>query len=306
MYDIKRILVAVDLSPIDQSLIRYAYRLSTVQQIEKIYFVSVVKNLDLPEEISAAYPELLAPMDESLKKQIHDTIGKTVGEKLSTPFDIDIIEGDTTKQVLRWAKIKGVDLILLGKKSTSDGSGINGSKIARLSPCHVAFIPEKMPEEHIHLLVPVDFSDPSKLAVELALKIAHANTHARVSCMHVYHVPSGYHVSGKSRSEFSEIMKKTSEKLYRQFIDTIDTQGLEVPCAMVLGDLDKVPELVNEHAAKHSNSGVVIGSKGKTKAASLLLGSTTERFIDIGLDHPLVVAKPKNEIMDVFDAIMKS
>ena len=147
MYEIKRLLVALDLSEIDKSLIQYAQKISETLSIDKIYFVTVVKKLDLPEEISAQYPDLLAPVDESIKQQLKVVIEDVTGENMAVSYDIDVLEGDVTHRVLHWAKVKEVDLIVVGKKSGAANKGINGDTIARLSPCHVAFVTEKLPSE---------------------------------------------------------------------------------------------------------------------------------------------------------------
>ena len=235
MYDIKRVLVTLDMSAIDDSVIRYARMLSDVLSLDKLYFLTVVKKLDLPEEITTQYPDLLAPVDESIREQIRSNIEKIVGAKLDLPYEIDVLEGDVTRQVLHWAKVKEVDLIAVGKKSGSSNKGLNGDKIARLSPCHIAFVPENLPERISSLLVPVDFSESSRLAVELAVKICTARGSGQVQCLHVYHVPSGYHVSGKNHDEFAEIMRNTAMKLYEQFISAVDKKSIEVICEYVLG-----------------------------------------------------------------------
>jgi len=226
-----------------------------------------------------------------------------MGGQSAVPYDIDVLEGDVTQQVLHWAKVKEVDLIAVGKKTGSANKGLNGDKIARLSPCHVAFVPRNLPEIVANLLVPVDFSDSSQLAVQLAVKICTLNPGGFVNCIHIYHVPSGYHVSGKNYEEFAEIMKNTARKQFKQFISSIDTKDIKVECEFVLGSHEHIAEQVFEFAGKCNATGVVIGSIGKTKLASLLLGSTTEKFIHNNIGLPLIVAKPKNEILDIFDAI---
>jgi nucleotide-binding universal stress UspA family protein len=306
MYDIRRVLVALDLTEIDDALIRYARVLSKALSLDKIYFITVVKKLDLPDEITAQYPDLLAPVDESITERIRDRIEKIMGSEMSIPYDIDVLEGDITSQVLHWAKVKETDLIAVGKKTGSTNKGINGDKIARLSPCHVAFVPKRLPESISKVLVPIDFSDSSQLAVQLAVKISAQNEGSTVQCIHVYHVPSGYHVSGKSYEEFAEIMKNTAMKLYKQFISSIEDKGTEVKCEFVLGSHENIAKIVYSYAGKSDAAGIVIGSKGKTKVASMLLGSTTEKFIHQNAGHPLIVAKPKNKILDIFDAMLSN
>ena len=151
--------------------------------------------------------------------------------------------------------------------------------------------------------MPIDFSDSSQLAVQLAIKICKANGEGYVRCIHIYHVPTGYHVSGKSHEEFAEIMKNTASKLYNQFMSSINTDGIEVKCEFILGKQDRIESTVYEFASSTDVNGIIIGSKGKTKMAALLLGSNTVKFIHMNVSYPLIIAKPKNKMLDIFDVI---
>ena len=54
---IKRVLVAVDLTEMDETLVRYITRLSNEIELDKVYFLNVTKNLELPEKIVEKYPD---------------------------------------------------------------------------------------------------------------------------------------------------------------------------------------------------------------------------------------------------------
>ena len=57
MEEIKRVLVAVDLTEMDETLVRYIARLSNEIDLDKIYFFNVMKNMELPDKIAEKYPE---------------------------------------------------------------------------------------------------------------------------------------------------------------------------------------------------------------------------------------------------------
>jgi hypothetical protein len=71
------------------------------------------------------------------------------------------------------------------------------------------------------VLVPVDFSKHSTLALEQAMELAN-NEQAHITCVNVYSVPSGYSKTGKSYEEFAEIILNHSKKDFASFISKYD------------------------------------------------------------------------------------
>ena len=51
MYPIKKLIVCLDQSPLDQTLIAFAGFIAKVNQVKKIYFANVIKNFSLPKEM---------------------------------------------------------------------------------------------------------------------------------------------------------------------------------------------------------------------------------------------------------------
>lgn len=305
MEEIKRILVAVDLTEMDETLIRYIAYISNKIKLDKVYFINVMKNLELPEKILEKYPNLAAPMDESTKKEIQYTIDEEAGNQLKVDYEIKITDGDITDKVLKWAKIKDVDMILLGRKSGLEGQGIVSSKIVRLAPCSVVFVPEVLPELLKRLLVPIDFSDASKLSVKYALFIAKNVPELKVTFLNVYHVPTGYHVSGKSVTEFAEIMKQNAEESFKEFISEFDTSQLNYEAKFIFDEKNDPAKKIYHFALKNNATAISVGSKGRTQAAAVLLGSVSEKLITLNSQIPTIVAKQPRHNMKFLEALLK-
>ncbi len=304
MYKISRVLVAVDLSTIDDTLIQYVSRLSNNMALDKVYFLHVVKKLELPEEIVEKYPDMIAPVDESIKKEIQFAI-ENCPIKIAVDYEIDVVEGHPVEQIIKWSKVKETDTIFLGRKTRDHGEGIISSKIVKLSLCTVAFIPEKLPPALTKVIVPVDFSSTSKLALEFALRISKINENLNVICLNVYNVPSGYHYTGKTYEEFADIMKNNAKRNFERFIKDIDTEGARVESKFVLDEDDNVPRVIYNVVKKENVNGIIMGSKGRTDIASILVGSVAEKIMRIEKDTPLFIVKGKKHNMDFMDAIMK-
>jgi len=61
MYRYKRLLVGLNLSEEDKTIIRYVSMVSRLAKSEKICFIHVPETLDIPKELLEEYPEFAAP-----------------------------------------------------------------------------------------------------------------------------------------------------------------------------------------------------------------------------------------------------
>ncbi len=305
MNKLKRVLVALDLTQIDEALVQYITMLSNKISIEKIYFFNVLKNFELPDEIAEKYPDMVAPQDEAAKKSIQFTIDKVSEGKLKAEYEIKVVEGNHAEKLLKWAKIKEVDLVVVGRKSGLDGEGIVSRKVVKLAPCSVIFVPEVLPQNLQKIVIPIDFSPASKLAFEFSLFIASNMPGMKITCLNIYDVPSGYHSTGKSYEEFAEIMENNAKDSYQKFVGQFDTNGKDVDAKFEMEHKDRIAKKIYQFSVKEKASAIVIGSKGRTQVAALLLGSIAEKLIHLNTQLPLIVVKERRHNMDFLEALMK-
>jgi len=108
MYDLKRMLVCLDQSEIDQTLIKAAAEYGNMGQVTDIYFVTVVKSLELPDDLKEEFPDLQKPLDEKIEQQMRERIDKAFSG-VDCRFHFDVLEGDPTKQIIHWSRVKEVD-----------------------------------------------------------------------------------------------------------------------------------------------------------------------------------------------------
>jgi nucleotide-binding universal stress UspA family protein len=69
-------------------------------------------------------------------------------------------------------------------------------------------------------------------------------------------------------------------------------------------DEEKEPaECIARFVREHEIGLLVIGSKGRTAAASIVMGSIAKNLTQILHDVPLMVVKERNKSMDLLDAL---
>lgn len=302
MYQVKRILVGLDLSEMDKKLLTYTSLLVKLFDIEMVYFLHVAKSLDIPAKVSDKYPDLLAPIDETLENTIKENIKQYFTG--SCKYDVEVREGNAEDTMLRWADIKEIDLAVMGRKLEMKGSGILPGKLARTIHCSIMMVPEGAKEKISKVLVPVDFSKTSSLAFQEALTIKEI-TGAQIMVQNSYEVPSGYHLSGKSYEEFAEIMKSNAYEDAVEFIGREKVKPSEVEITLTLDEDDDPAKKAYDVASEKEADLIVIGSKGRTGIASILLGSVADKMTRYDTNIPLLIVKDKKENLNFLQALLK-
>ena len=153
------------------------------------------------------------------------------------------------------------------------------------------------------MLVPVDFSSHSALALRLAESIQQ-KTKASIDLVNVYYVPIGYHKTGKGFEEFAEIMKGHAQNDLAKFLKKNEF-AQDLPCEFMLDKDDSISDQLYHHAQEAHADLIIIGSRGRTKTAALLIGSIVEKLVFEDVDVPVLVVKNKGENMNFFEALMR-
>ena len=296
-------LAGLDLTEMDDHIIRYAAMICKALSVEKIFFVHVARSLELPKKVLKEYPDLLAPLDESIRVDLRKKVRAFFDDVPGTQVEVEVKEGEPIEKILRLTKIKEVDVILMGRKQSLKGSGIVSSRIARKSPCSLLLIPESAPQVIDKIMVPLDFSRHSALAINCAEHISEA-TGASLSFTNVYKVPTGYHATGKSYEEFAKIMEHHAHDDYKDFLDQHSLEK-ENPCSYLLSNDGDYAELLYQHSRDIKATLIVLGSRGRTSAAVVLIGSLAEKLTYLDHDIPLFIVKEKGENMGFIEALMR-
>ena len=141
------------------------------------------------------------------------------------------------------------------------------------------------------ILVPVDYSEPSRRALELALTLDET---ADVTVVHAWDRPAYVgeemvaHADGSRRS-LSELIRENAEREMTEFLARVKTPpGKTFRHHLVTGD--PVSAIIAE-ASKPGYDVVVVGTHGRTGMTKLLLGSVTEKLIRLS-PIPILTVPP--------------
>jgi len=300
-------MVGLDMSEIDEDLIRYSFFISNViQQVETIFFVHIENQEDSVPEIQELYPEIqLNSTAEFITNKIKDLVDKYNIMDRQVEVFVRVVQGDPLTKILHLSKVHQIDMIVTGRKNILEGSGLLAVKIARRALCSVLCIPEKSKNEITKIFIPIDFSDFSHLAMDYALSFAKDNSIIEIVCQHIYKLPKGYLTSGKSQEEFAEIMLENAKRNYANFIGHYDLGNTKVSIRYSLDAKNVATKMTYNNALVEQADFIMLASRGRTNAAATLLGSFAEKLLTENANLPMLVLKNKQRNLDMISALLK-
>jgi len=303
MYDFKRLLVCLDHSEMDDTLIKVAAKYAAFGRADNIYFVTVARSLEVPDAVNRNYPDAIKPVDEQMKEAMKGKI-KNHFDKINCDFHFDVLEGDPTYQIIHWADVKKIDLIVLGKKPYHIGKGVTARNIVNIVHCSALFVTTNSCLQPKSILVPTDFSKASHLAFQKAEKIA-GIVKASLTCLHTYEVPTGFHATGKTYDEFAEIILTHSKDDFAEFLKQENGNLPEVKEKYLLDTHGHPDKLIADYVKSNKFDLLVVGSKGRTALSSVLLGSVAAKLVESDIDMMILVVKSKEENLKFIEALLR-
>ncbi|MDT7827530.1 universal stress protein [Pricia sp. S334] len=281
----KHILVALDLSKMDESLIRYASFMAKTFPLEKVFFVHNIKKYELSELFS----EQLKDID------LDKVVGDELNEKVEALFEAEmnwevlISEDPYTESLINYIVNKfDIDVVLLGNKSSLKSTGTVSGKLLRLLKCDLLAVPKNAETAMKEIWVGTDFSQRSKKALRTAQTLQHIVS-AKLTAAHVFNVPIHFSPYLTTDSMASKIERHVTDKCTR-FIQNLEhPEGIRQ--RIIPGREPGIANSLITHAQRAGADLLVVTDKGNNPFSNLLIGSVTEDLFNQISDIPLWIAK---------------
>lgn len=308
MYAFKKIMVALDLTAMDQYILTYLEGLSKFVEAEKIYFINIQKELDIDAETKSLMGvDNNVALDEHVVSLMQESVKKFFPSCGSFECEFDVAEGSSSTEILRWTKMKSSDLVIMGKKKKLKGEGIMLQQIASKINCSILLIPEGYKKFKLQkVFVPVNFTKQTNLALEEAISMQDKTSQKlKIYCHHYYELPLGHEKSGKTDAEFAAIMDKNASKKFIQMKHDLSIKTAEFNYSDDLLKEGNIAKELVKKARDYKADLIIMAEKSKTLAAQLFLGNTTKKMIINLKKTPLLIVKNKNETFDFWDFFSK-
>jgi len=285
MADIKNILVALDLSDIDNTLIEYASFIAEVLDVKKVYFVHNIKK----HEMSELFEEQLKDinLDEIIGNELNDKVEEKF--KATAEWEVLISEDPYSESLINYIVNKyEIQLALIGNKNKTKGTGVVSGKLLRMLKCNILSIPNHAKPQISSIWAGTDFSSASNKVFKTAENLQ-TILGAKVKAVHVYNVPlqfSPYIPKEHLNLKIETHLKEKQEK----FIKKINYKG-DLTSEIIHAKGSGVAEKLRTKAEAAKADLIIVGDKGRNTFSSLLVGSVTEELFNQDLEIPLWIVK---------------
>ncbi|MGD9762849.1 MAG: universal stress protein [Candidatus Binatia bacterium] len=282
LYD--RVLVAASCTDADGVVFDYAAMLARLQPAAAFH-VAYVLPPGLPAAAERAALDALAHGIPAPLRSLSADGRLTTAIRAGAAIDV----------LLRETIDTGADLLLVGEPR-GGARRVLSRRLAMKAPCSVWMVPESAPVRIERMLVPVDLSVRSADALSLATAIAAAAGIERCQVLHVRFEPSlvGY-------AEYEDAADSEVREAFALFAARIDWHGVDLEPVFV-DSADVTSAILHAADAKRSDL-IVMGTRGRSGAAAVILGSETEHVL-LTSSVPVLAVKHFGSQMRFLDALL--
>lgn len=290
MKSYKTILVGINFSSLDEKVIAFAQVLKAIVKPKDIIFYHAID----PESDFGKQKE------SDIKVKALEKFKHTFRNNLSDNETFITEMGDPHKLLLKKSGEEDVDLMVLGRK-VSERNTILTDSLINSAKSSLFLVPEQANGKISNIVIGINFSEESHQSLDAAVDIAH-HTGAEIHCLNIYHVPSGYHTSGKDYNEYAEVMKQNAIKASEKF-QKKHQYDIPLNFEFVLDDDTDPADKLYEYAKRTNADLICLGSKGLDNFAALFFDTTTEKIVEFSNHIPMLIIRGKKKGRNLIDVI---
>jgi nucleotide-binding universal stress UspA family protein len=267
---------------------------------ESLHLLHVIDNLELEALRHLAQPKLDT---EQRLMQLSRTQLTEIKDKLSEKYRVQVTTtalnvGRPQTELVRYAQYTNADLVVMG----AHGAGfirdlIIGStvdKVLRKLTRPLLIVKREPLIPYQRILVPVDFSESSRQAIEMAMSIA---PHADIAILHAFEVPLEaklrlYQVNDEAIRAYRARVKAKSTRKMLQLVSEFKAPDASLSQLIEPGSAAAV---ILEKAEILESDLIVMGRRGQSAWEDMVLGNVTRRVIQEATCDVLVIDRERPE-----------
>jgi nucleotide-binding universal stress UspA family protein len=206
-----------------------------------------------------------------------------------------VLAGDRIDKLLEYAAGAGCDLVLVGHRRNRSGRRSLARRLAMKVPCSLWLAPDGSDARITSVLAAVDFSEPSAHAVSTATLIASRAGLTECAALHVFFDEA------LAMYEDMGTANRADEEGFARFLSPLDLHGVRV--RKTFADSPTVSGASRRHIQDDGVDLVVMGTRGQSASAAILLGSESEQMI-METPVPVLVVKARGERIGLLQALL--
>ena len=194
----------------------------------------------------------------------------------------EVLHGDVLDGLIDCSASRGSDVVLLGHSGRHRKRSL-ARRLAMKAPCSVWMVPDGSPPSLNAILAPVDLSKPSADTLDLATALAERAGLDECCALHIY-----FNDVLVTFEEFEEVLIENKEQAFDLFVAPIDLHGIHARPLFI--ESAHVAQTILNVAVEQKFDLIVMGTRGRSASAAVLLGSETEQVI-IDTTVPVLAVK---------------
>ncbi len=286
--------VALDGTDMDNKIVDYLKFILPLYPVKKIIFFTLIVEGQIPEnkQYSSNFKKFVNINFKDYKDKKVDI--KALVFKTSRPADM----------VNKLTEDEDIHTIVVGRKNLKGGSGGLLKMLSRRVLCNLLTITRSGKNQAKRILIPIDFSEQTKLVMEWVLASNAYFKFKEVVFLHVSALPTGYTLLGKTPQEYANIMINNVKQEFDIFIKPYLDSGINFKSEFYVDQIGKhTHEIIFNTALIYEVDLIIIATQGRTRMAATLIRSTTEKLLNQNIIIPTMVLKKGDKNMGFIDAL---
>ena len=273
----RRITVALADAPSDQGLLEYARLIrDSISAEAEFRFVHVLPDAG-SVSLSAAPVRTHGAALDSIRGRVYEYLGDHRGDCL-------VLNGSRVDRLLEHCAESGSDVILLGHRQVRTGRRSLVRRLAMKAPCSLWMVPEGSAARISKVLVGVDFSNCSAEALRVAAFLARRMQLG--NCIAVHVMP---------RED------RIGETAFERFLGAIDLD--ETTVLPRVENAGSVASALHMIARSEDADLIVMGTRGMSSSAAVLLGTESEQMLSES-GRPVLVTRRRGERLGLLEVLL--
>lgn len=273
----------------DPQIIQYTKYMIKVFKPSHLFVMWMTSPYEYPKKIENNFPKLKKTVDLALREEKIKSAKKTFQSSDLKKMDFIFAEGNPYTIIPRKIRSLGIKLLIMERNYPGFGPTLLVEKIVRKSPCSTLVVSGKSESELKNILVPIDFTQNSAIAVKNALKFKLLPDFKKVICLHYYNVPFNLSRLGIGLGEFTKLMEDNSKISFETFLNDFEEEN-EYITPLLEPDLTLV-ESLKESIKSHHVDLILMSNRGQD-SVPMVIGSLTELILK-HTNIPIFILKNK-------------
>jgi universal stress protein E len=288
----QKILVASDFSDGAASALAQAVWLARLTGGD----ITVVHAIPLTQDTLATFssnPWYVAGNAQEIEQRLHHSADKRLREAIApyrgcgVNFSYRTLWGTPFIELIHAVEVEGFDLVVVGMRGLSAVSrfliGSTATRLVRKCPCPVWTVKQGAKQGLACLLAPVDFSDVSRLSLQVAGELA-ARAGARLNVLHVAGKANEYSLdilTDEAQADVRSQRRIERRHLLERMRELVQDAELPVEPTFIIERGDVWKRIVATSRRVGADL-TVMGTVGRGGVAGLLIGNTAEKVLHAG------------------------